>query len=67
MRLAVYTDYEYRSDGARRYGQRAFVVFLQALGRGVERMVLVGRLDARPGTSHYPLADDTELVGLPHY
>jgi glycosyltransferase involved in cell wall biosynthesis len=67
VRLAVYTDYEYRSDGRRRYGQRAFVVFLEALGRGVERMVLVGRLDPTPGTSHYPLHEDTELVGLPHY
>ena len=67
MRLAVYTDYEYRSDGARRYGQRAFVVFLEAVGRDVERLVLVGRLDPRPGSSHYPLSDDTELVGLPHY
>src|SRR5437660_9939870 len=67
MRLAVYTDYEYSFDGTRRYGQRAFVVFLEAVGRGVERMVLVGRLDPRPGSSHYPLDDDTELVGLPHY
>jgi glycosyltransferase involved in cell wall biosynthesis len=67
VRLAVYTDYEYRSDGVRRYGERAFVVFLKEVGRGVERMVLVGRLDPRPGSSHYPLDDDTELVGLPHY
>jgi glycosyltransferase involved in cell wall biosynthesis len=67
MRLAVYTDYEYRSDGVRRYGQRAFVVFLEALGGKVERLVLVGRFDPTPGTSHYPLAEDTELVGLPHY
>lgn len=67
MRLAVYTDYEYRSDGTRRYGQRAFVVFLEAVGRQVERMVLVGRFDPQPGSSHYPLHDDTELVGLPHY
>ena len=67
MRLAVYTDYEYRSDGVRRYGQRAFVVFLEALGRRVERLVLAGRIDPRPGRSHYPLHEDTELVGLPHY
>ncbi|MHB8235174.1 MAG: glycosyltransferase, partial [Solirubrobacteraceae bacterium] len=67
MRLAVYTDYEYRSDGVRRYGQRAFVVFLEALRPHVERLVLVGRFDPEPGTSHYPLHDDTELVGLPHY
>jgi glycosyltransferase involved in cell wall biosynthesis len=67
VRLAVYTDYEYRSDGARLYGQRAFVVFLQALGGHVDRLVLVGRVDPRPGSSHYPLHEDTELVGLPHY
>ncbi|MGA9874556.1 MAG: glycosyltransferase [Solirubrobacteraceae bacterium] len=67
MRLAVYTDYEYRSDGERRYGQRAFVIFLEALRPHVDRLVLVGRLDPKPGRSHYPLHEDTELVGLPHY
>ena len=67
VRLAVYTDYEYREQDGRRYGQRAFVVFLEALAPHVERLVLVGRLDPRPGRSHYALAEDTELVGLPHY
>ncbi|HMJ02971.1 MAG TPA: glycosyltransferase [Conexibacter sp.] len=67
MRLAVYTDYEYVSDGERRYGQRAFVVFLEALREHVDRLVLVGRMDPRPQSSHYPLNDETELVGLPHY
>lgn len=67
MRLAVYTDYEYRSDGVHRYGQRAFVLFLEALRPHVDRLVLVGRLDPLPGSSHYRLHDDTELVGLPHY
>lgn len=67
MRLAVYTDYAYRSDGVRRYGQRAFVVFLEMLRGEVERLVLVGRLDPESGSSHYPLHEDTELVGLPHY
>ena len=63
VRLAVYTDYEYCSDGVRRYGQRAFVVFLEALRPHVERLVLVGRFDPKPGSSHYPLHEDTELVG----
>jgi hypothetical protein len=67
VRLAVYTDYEYRSDGEHRYGQRAFVVFLEALRPHVDRFVLVGRLDPEPGRSHYRLHEDTELVGLPHY
>ncbi len=67
VRLAVYTDYEYCSDGVRRYGQRAFVVYLEALRPHFERFVLVGRFDPRPGSSHYPLHGQTELVGLPHY
>jgi glycosyltransferase involved in cell wall biosynthesis len=67
VRLAVYTDYEYCSDGQRRYGQRAFVVFLEALREHVDRLVLVGRFDPKPGKSHYPLHEQTELVGLPHY
>jgi glycosyltransferase involved in cell wall biosynthesis len=67
LRLAVYTDYEYTSDGVRRYGQRAFVVFLEALRAHVERLVLVGRFDPQPRSSHYPLHEQTELVGLPHY
>jgi hypothetical protein len=67
VRLAAYTDYEYRTDGTRRYGQRAFVVFMEQLREHVDRLVLVGRIDPRPGTSHYPLHEETELVGLPHY
>lgn len=67
VRLAVYTDYAYRSDGSRRYGQRAFVVFLETLRKEVDRLILVGRLDPQPGSSHYPLHEDTELVGLPYY
>jgi glycosyltransferase involved in cell wall biosynthesis len=66
-RLAVYTDYEYCSDGVRLYGQRAFVVFLEALQPHFARFVLVGRFDPKPGSSHYPLHEETELVGLPHY
>ncbi|HUA75950.1 MAG TPA: glycosyltransferase [Solirubrobacteraceae bacterium] len=67
LRLAVYTDYEYCSDGVRRYGQRAFVVFLEALRPHFQRFVLGGRFDPKPGSSHYPLHEQTELVGLPHY
>jgi glycosyltransferase involved in cell wall biosynthesis len=67
VRLAVYTDYAYTSDGTRRYAQRAFVVFLEALGAHVDRLVLVGRFDPKPAVSDYPLDDDTELVELPHF
>ena len=65
MRLAVYTDYEYRSEGGRRYGQRAFVVFLEALRPRVERLVFVGRLDPQPGRSHYPWATTPSSSACP--
>ena len=67
MRLVVYTDYEYRSDGTGVYAQRAFALFLARLAREVDRLVLVGRLDPEPGRSYYRLPDDIEFVPLPHY
>ena len=70
MRLAVYTDYAYRRDGDAVYAERAFVLFLGELARHVDRLVLVGRLDPRPGRferSHYRVADEIEFVALPHY
>lgn len=67
MRLAVYTDYSYRTQDGRVYGERAFVLFLTALAAHVDELTVVGRLDPRPGTSHYPLPETTRFVGLPYY
>jgi glycosyltransferase involved in cell wall biosynthesis len=67
MRLAVYTDYTYRGDASGIYGERAFVLFLSAMRAHADDMVLLGRLDPRPGRSHYRLGDDVRFVGLPHY
>jgi glycosyltransferase involved in cell wall biosynthesis len=67
VRLAVYTDYTYRRDADGVSGERAFVRFMTALRPAVERLVLVGRLDPAPGRSHYPLGDEVEFAGLPHY
>jgi glycosyltransferase involved in cell wall biosynthesis len=67
VRLGVYTDYTYRRDGGVVSGERAFVRFMTGLQPLVERLVLVGRLDPRPGHSHYPLGTDVEFVGLPYY
>lgn len=33
MRVAVYTDYPYHRSGGKVYAERAFAVFLAALGR----------------------------------
>jgi glycosyltransferase involved in cell wall biosynthesis len=67
VRLGVYTDYVYRRDRDGAYGERAFVLFQCALRPYVEALTLVGRLDPRPGRSHYRLPDDVELLGLPYY
>ncbi|MBB4661674.1 glycosyltransferase family 4 protein [Conexibacter arvalis] len=67
MRLAVYTDYTYRRDTRGVSGERAFVRFMTGLQPHVEALVLVGRLDARPGRSHYPLDPGIGFVGLPFY
>ncbi len=68
MRLAIYTDYSYRQDaGNATYGERAFVLFLAQLAPSLDEMVVLGRLDPRPGPGHYRLPDEVRYVPLPHY
>jgi glycosyltransferase involved in cell wall biosynthesis len=67
VRLAVYTDYSYRREDGAVFGERAFVTFLVRLSESLDRLVLLGRLDPRPGRSHYRVPDTVEFVPLPHY
>jgi glycosyltransferase involved in cell wall biosynthesis len=67
VRLAVYTDYVYRRDDDGVYAERAFALFLAHLADRIDRLVIVGRLDPRPGRWHYRLPDGVEFVPLPHY
>jgi glycosyltransferase involved in cell wall biosynthesis len=67
MRLAVYLDYVHRREGARVYAPRAFALFVAGLRPAFDSLVIAGRVDPEPGTSHYPVADDVEFVALPHY
>jgi glycosyltransferase involved in cell wall biosynthesis len=67
VRVAAYTDYVYHRDGDAVYAERAFALFLARLGQDMERFVVVGRLDPRPGAAHYRLPDELEFVGLGHY
>ncbi len=67
MRLGVYTDYIYRQADGAVYAERAFALFLAALSRGVDELVLLGRLDPTPGTWNYRVPEDVRFVGLPHY
>ena len=65
MRIAVYLDQGYRTDGSAIYAQRPFVLFLNRLAREFERTVLCGRLEAEPGEWPHRLAEEIEFVGLP--
>jgi glycosyltransferase involved in cell wall biosynthesis len=67
VRLGVFTDYSYRRDGGQIYAERAFVLFLARVSASLERTVVVGRLDPRPGPARYRLPGSVEFVPLPYY
>jgi glycosyltransferase involved in cell wall biosynthesis len=67
MRVAVYTDYKYRRAAEGVYAEKAFTLFLGRLGRDLDGLVLLGRLDPRPGRWHYRLPPWVDFVPLPWY
>ena len=67
MRVAVYTDYPYHRSGGKVYAERAFAVFLAALGRELGGLTVIGRLDPSASRARYPLGEEVELVPLPYY
>src|SRR3954471_12262832 len=67
MRLAVYLDYVHRREGARVYAPRAFALFAAGLRPSFDRLVIAGRVDPEPGSSHYAVPDDVEFAEMPHY
>jgi len=67
VRLAVYLDYVHRREGAQVYAPRAFSLFVTGLRRHLDGLVVAGRLDPEPGSSHYPLPADVEFVEMPFY
>jgi glycosyltransferase involved in cell wall biosynthesis len=67
MRFAVYTDYKYRHDSTGVYAEKAFTLFLARLADELDGLVLLGRLDPRPGKWHYQLPPSLSFVPLPWY
>lgn len=68
MRLGVYSDLTYRSDGERLYTDRAFIRFVASLPPRVEEVVVFGRLDPKPATGVYQLPEaGIRFVPLPFY
>jgi glycosyltransferase involved in cell wall biosynthesis len=67
MRLAVYSDFSYRRQGDALFAELPFVIFLAGLAPHFDRLVLVGRLDPRPGTLPYAVPAGVGFAPLPHY
>ncbi len=65
--VAVYTDYAYSRKNGAVYADRAFALFLGALGERLEHMVVIGRLRPDEGEARYRLPDDVEFVAMPFY
>lgn len=68
MRLGIYTDTLYWTDGESLGNSRAFTRFLTSLPPRVDEVVLFGRLAPEPGKADYPLpTEGVRFVALPHY
>lgn len=68
MRLGVYADLTYRTDGEVISNNRAFIRFVTSLPPRVDEVVLFGRLDPTPGRSPYIVpGEGVRLVPLPYY
>jgi len=68
MRLGIYTDTLYWTDGESLGNSRAFTRFLTSLPPRVDEVVLFGRLAPEPGRADYPLpTSGVRFVALPHY
>jgi glycosyltransferase involved in cell wall biosynthesis len=67
LKLVAFTDYVYRRRDGVIYAERAFALFLTALGDRFDELTIVGRLDDGPGPTHYPLPSHVRFVALPHY
>jgi glycosyltransferase involved in cell wall biosynthesis len=67
MRLAVYTEYIYRRIGTVVYAERAFALFVAALGSHVDHLRIIGRMDPGAEKTRYALPPDIEVAPLSHY
>ena len=67
MRVAVFTDYVYRREGGLVYSERAFGLFLGAIGEKVDQLEVIGRMASDGGPARYPLPAGVRFVPLPHY
>jgi glycosyltransferase involved in cell wall biosynthesis len=67
MRVAVYGEFGYRTEGDVLSSDESFALFAAGLADHCERVLLVGRHDPAPGHGHHKLRGDVDFVPLPHY
>ena len=67
MRLAVYSDYSYSLAGDELRAEVAFALFVEKVGRRLERLTLVGRLTHDATRTPYRCGHGADLRPLPYY
>jgi glycosyltransferase involved in cell wall biosynthesis len=66
-RLGIYFEIPFRRDESGFSTHVPFIRFVLALRPHFDALVLIGRVDPRPGREHYAVPDDVEVAALPHY
>jgi glycosyltransferase involved in cell wall biosynthesis len=66
-RLGIYFEIPFRRDEDGFSTHVPFIRFVLALRPHFDGLVLIGRLDPKPGREHYAVPDDVEVAALPHY
>src|SRR5215208_3725919 len=66
-RLGIYFEIPFRRDEGGFSTHVPFIRFVLALRPHFEGLVLIGRVDPKPGREHYAVPDDVEVSALPHY
>jgi glycosyltransferase involved in cell wall biosynthesis len=67
QRLAVYLELPYRLDADGYSVDRAFMMFVLAVGERFASVDLIGRVDPTPGRAPYAIPDHVVVSELPHY
>jgi len=67
MRVAVYLDQAFWTDGEDVFAARSFVEFLGPLAARFDDLVVTARLSPKPADSHYKLPAPARFEALPHY
>ena len=66
-RLGIYFEIPFRRDEGGFSTHVPFIRFVLALRPHLDGLVLIGRVDPKPGREHYAVRDDVEVAALPHY